>query len=592
MAIAVPRAGFPGVWARSSSRWRATWLLTPLWIRVTWILTLAVGLTGIVVIWGQLASGDVLKAIGAVAYVVTPLGSGILITWAGVRLRGKRRWAWLTIGAGVALWGVGEIIWEVYVIIGVDPSYPGIADVFYLAAYPTLFVGVLLLPQIRSHKWERVRLGLDAAAGTVAVVALAWTTYLSDAIHMDPEAGVLGNFVTMAYPIMDVVLFLAVLILATRQSAYRFAGRIVILAMAMLVTAMADTIYLSKLGAGTYADGDPLDAVWLAGYVLFAVAASFVAAPTEVREQADQPSRLWPMIAPYTAVAILVAATVKEGDGHATLLQAASALVALLVIARQGVSIRENREAVETQRNDLVASISHELRTPLTAIAGFIEVLDEGSELDEDERAEMIGIVNSQTRHLSRIVGDLIRVARGRLQDIPLTLEDVAVTDLVASAIDMLGTAAGTSTIAAHIKPGLRIRADRDRIRQALVNYLTNAGRYGEGTVEIRASSTSDGALIEVHDNGPGIPKKYEFSVWERFERGAHTFMSGVQGSGLGLPIARGLVAAHHGHTGYRRSELLGGACFWLSIPSSANTNTLLYRAPAPKPSLVGVTKV
>jgi len=77
-----------------------------------------------------------------------------------------------------------------------------------------------------------------------------------------------------------------------------------------------------------------------------------------------------------------------------------------------------------------------------------------------------------------------------------------------------------------------------------------------------------------VHDNGAGVPKKHEFSIWDRFERGAFTFMSDIQGSGLGLPITRGLVAAHHGRTGYRRSEHLGGACFWLTIPSSGTTSS------------------
>ena len=73
---------------------------------------------------------------------------------------------------------------------------------------------------------------------------------------------------------------------------------------------------------------------------------------------------------------------------------------------------------------------------------------------------------------------------------------------------------------------------------------------------------------MEVQDNGPGIPKKYAVTIWDRFERGAHTYLSRVQGSGLGLAIARQLVNAHGGHTGHRSSDRLGGACFWLSIPA------------------------
>lgn len=61
----------------------------------------------------------------------------------------------------------------------------------------------------------------------------------------------------------------------------------------------------------------------------------------------------------------------------------------------------------------------------------------------------------------------------------------------------------------------------------------------------------------------------HDFTIWDRFERGAHTYLSSVQGSGLGLAIARQLVAAHNGHSGHHRSELLGGACFWLTIPNT-----------------------
>ena len=555
-------------------RWRSAWLAMRVWVRVTWVVSVGVGLTGIAVTWGQLVDGTALRAVGAVAYIVTPAASGLLIILVAAALKGRFRRAWLVIGAGVILLGLGEILWEYYVLIGVDAPYPGVADVFFLSAYPVMFVGVLLLPQVRPRRWARIRLGLDVAAGTVAIAAIVWAAYLADAIALDPEAGVLGNMITVAYPIMDLGLLVAVLILSTRRSPYQFAGQLIALAMAMLATAMADLIYMFEVGAGTYRDGSALDALWLAGYVLFAIAAFLLAGPIRTREQADRPSRLWPMIAPYTAVTILIALAIGEVGSSASTLEAATAAVVGLIMIRQGVAIRENRDVVETQRNDLVASISHELRTPITAISGFIELMDEDPDLDRDERAEMINIVSAQTQYLSRIVGDLIYMARARLEDIPLILEDVAVSDLIASAIDAVGWGAEPPTIAAHVEPGLTVRADHHRIRQALVNYLTNAARYGGGIVQIQARSTSDGALIEVHDNGVGVPKKHEFSIWDRFERGAFTFMSDIQGSGLGLPITRGLVAAHHGRTGYRRSEHLGGACFWLTIPSSGTTSS------------------
>jgi signal transduction histidine kinase len=502
-------------------------------------------------------------------YAVVPAAAGLVLAWAAIRGRRPGWSAWALIGLGILGWGIGEIIWVYYSgWLDLEVPYPGWADVFYVGAYPLVFAGVLMLPHVHARKWERVRLSLDTLAGTVAVSAITWTFYLRDAVYLDPEANLLENFINLAYPVGDLILLVGLLVLATRRSQYQFDGRLLMLALATLLTTFADIVYVFQIEAGTYVDGGRLDAMWLAAYGLYAIAAVLVSGPVRLREQSDLPARLWPMIAPYTAVAILFAITMGELGGQATMLQVATAVVGLLIIVRQGVAIRETREVVEKQRNDLVASISHELRTPLTAMSGFTEILDTEPDLDPDERAEMISIVNAQTNHLTRIVGDLVEVARNKLEGTALTYSTTDAAGLVESAIAML-TGGSNARINTSIQPGLTVTGDVDRLRQVLVNFLTNADRYGNGTVEVHAHTGDDSqTVIEVHDNGPGIPKKYEVTIWDRFERGAHTYLSRVQGSGLGLAIARQLVNAHGGHTGHRSSDRLGGACFWLSIPS------------------------
>ena len=119
-------------------------------------------------------------------------------------------------------------------------------------------------------------------------------------------------------------------------------------------------------------------------------------------------------------------------------------------------------------------------------------------------------------------------------------------------------------------RPGSR---DGHAYRYPLPQPHGNPDKY----VHAHPHPTTNETIIEVHDNGPGIPKKHEFTIWDRFERGPHTYLSKVQGSGLGLAIARQLVAAHNGHTGNDPSERLGGACFWLTIP-----NTRANHSPKP----------
>jgi len=572
---------FRGLSQEVLARWRLAWVELSPAIRALWILVMGLATVGTVLLGGQLGSADFMLQVSAWTFAVVPVGAGVMLTLAALR----RRWlgwaAWTLIGVGVGCWGVGELIWQYYsTVLGQEVPHPGWADLFYVLAYPIMFAGVLMLPHVRARKWERARLSLDAMAGTVALAAIVWTFYLQDAIYLDPEAGLLETTINLAYPAGDLILLVASMILATRRSQLQFDGRLLLLSLGMLITAVADMAYVFQIEADTYFDGGRLDALWLAGYGLFAATALLVAGPPRLREQADRPGRLWPMIAPYTAIAVLFALTFGELGGQATLLQITAAVVGLLIIARQGVAIQETREAVEKQRNDLVASISHELRTPLTAMAGFTEILDDQPDLDRTERVEMISIVNSQTKHLTRIVGDLVEVARDKLDNTTLTYTTIDVPALVDSATGMLTNGAPTARINTHIQPGLTVNGDIDRLRQVLVNYLTNASRYGNGIIEVHANTTDNGqTIIEVHDNGPGIPKKHEITIWNRFERGAHTYLSKVQGSGLGLAIARQLVTAHHGHTGHHPSQHLGGTCFWLTIPTTTRS-----KPPQPQP--------
>jgi signal transduction histidine kinase len=111
---------------------------------------------------------------------------------------------------------------------------------------------------------------------------------------------------------------------------------------------------------------------------------------------------------------------------------------------------------------------------------------------------------------------------------------------------------------------------DNTRIMHALSSLLGNAVRYGGSSIELVARTDQSTLILEVHDDGPGVPRKYELLIWERFERGPNHLNATVPGSGIGLAITRKIAAAHGGLAGYRRSERLGGACFWIRLPARA----------------------
>ncbi|MDH5615591.1 MAG: ATP-binding protein, partial [Acidimicrobiia bacterium] len=97
---------------------------------------------------------------------------------------------------------------------------------------------------------------------------------------------------------------------------------------------------------------------------------------------------------------------------------------------------------------------------------------------------------------------------------------------------------------------------------------LTNAVRYGGDRSLIVVKREGTDLAIEVHDNGPGVPKKFELAIWERFERGPNRFNASTPGSGIGLAVVDAITRAHHGSTAYRQSERLGGACFRVVLPN------------------------
>jgi two-component system sensor histidine kinase AdeS len=91
---------------------------------------------------------------------------------------------------------------------------------------------------------------------------------------------------------------------------------------------------------------------------------------------------------------------------------------------------------------------------------------------------------------------------------------------------------------------------------------MMNAERYGGGSTLVRVSTVGDDVVIEVHDDGPGVPTRYEIAIWERFERGANRYNAASPGSGIGLAVVNAVAKAHGGSAEYERSKLLGGACF------------------------------
>jgi signal transduction histidine kinase len=199
-------------------------------------------------------------------------------------------------------------------------------------------------------------------------------------------------------------------------------------------------------------------------------------------------------------------------------------------------------------------------------MVGFLTLLDEHSdEFPRDAREEMIAEAAGQARHMSRLVSDLLMLARGDTSVMNLEMSNVRVMAIVTSVLR--STDPGDSRIEEDFDAPVSVRVDPDRMKQALANLLTNAVRYGGDRCLIVARTSASDLIFEVHDNGPGVPTRYESAIWQHFERGAHRLDSVTPGLGIGLSIVQAVAESHGGRVDYRQSERLGGACFSITIP-------------------------
>ncbi|MBI3881139.1 MAG: HAMP domain-containing histidine kinase [Verrucomicrobia bacterium] len=281
-------------------------------------------------------------------------------------------------------------------------------------------------------------------------------------------------------------------------------------------------------------------------------------------------------------------------------------LVAVLLVAITAgswliVADVRRQLALARLKTDFVSNVSHELKTPLTSIRMFSELLAEGRAAPDKHR-HYLGIITAEAARLTRLINnvlDFAKLDRGekRFDPQPCDLGALA-AETVGGYRAHLESAGFTLDFTPPSGP-VPVLADRDALAQVVVNLLSNAEKYSNGsrTVSVtlatrngagngmerglQPASTSgdDGALkrpegrapavfaeLSVLDRGPGVPRGCEEKIFEQFFRAHDSLGSGIQGSGLGLTLARQIARAHGGDVTYAPREG-GGSCFTLTLP-------------------------
>jgi signal transduction histidine kinase len=238
-----------------------------------------------------------------------------------------------------------------------------------------------------------------------------------------------------------------------------------------------------------------------------------------------------------------------------------------------------NREMkLARQKTDFVSNVSHELKTPLTSIRMFSELLGvQAAEAPAEKRVEYAGVINSEATRLSRLINNLLDFSRVERGEAKYEFGELDLGETASEVVDHYRPQLEASGRELRYENGTgeqggsMVWADRDAISQIILNLISNADKYGGNGDAIEVELTAgegEAGLVElcVLDRGAGVGRKERERIFEKFYRIDDSLSSGVQGSGLGLTLARQIARAHGGDVTVRE-RAGGGSCFALVLP-------------------------
>ena len=276
---------------------------------------------------------------------------------------GKRIYlAWAMLGIAQFSFTLGDILWGYYDISLQEAPFSSLTDIPYLLFYPLFLIGILFLPSISLNPSERIKMLLDSGIVLIAAVIGFWSLIIAPSIEENAGADAMTLFLTVAYPVMDLVLLFALIDLLFRRLNNQERAPLLLLGAYVLIQIAADSIFMREVLAGTYVSGELLDSCWILGYLLGGLAA--VSHVDAIRRGQLAPTGeyvphygqlTWPLYIPYIAAGGAFALLVWSHDHPLplsfTTLALAVASIICLVIFRQVLVLNENaslyREAQE-----------------------------------------------------------------------------------------------------------------------------------------------------------------------------------------------------------------------------------------------------
>ncbi len=274
--------------------------------------------------------------------------------------------------------------------------------------------------------------------------------------------------------------------------------------------------------------------------------------------------------------------------------------VSLMTDVTDDVLREAELRSASAAKSEFLSSMSHELRTPLNAVLGFAQLLEHDRKQPLTERQhERLQHVLRGGEHLLRLIDDVLDLARIEAGRVSMSCEPVTLGEVLHDVVATLEPMAARAQISLKRKASAAelptVLADRTRLAQILMNFGSNAIKYGKtgGTAAFEVTQLDDRVRITVIDDGIGIPADKRDRLFEPFQRAGQE-TGPIQGTGIGLVISKRLAALMHGRVGFA-SEVGAGSSFWVEVPTfraaTADKPAPVERIMGPSPLATGTTR-
>jgi PAS domain S-box-containing protein len=240
----------------------------------------------------------------------------------------------------------------------------------------------------------------------------------------------------------------------------------------------------------------------------------------------------------------------------------------VMAIVRDVTERKQMEDSLRTlnqELTDMAAVAAHELANPLSVLIGFSSLLDEHwDETSESDKRRYAAAIHRQVHRMTKLTSDLLTMSRLEAGAIKAHPCPVDIGRAVERALEDVGDRTGDA-IDVTYPAGLRVEADPEHLHRMLLNYLSNASKYGRPPITVAAVAARRSVEIRVSDSGDGVPEELVPRLFGRFVRGVRDG-TGMPGSGLGLSIVRGLARANGGDAWYE-ANFPHGSRFCLRLP-------------------------